>query len=713
MAKSSNSLGRLISAIIIAASERTTPSGSSSASSIASSSGNAIPSTASMSFLPTSGLSAGTSTSVNLVGIVASAIRTGISEASATTTTTNAASFTPSSAVSIEPHHHNSAQLSAKPSRSLSPNPTPDLHYSPSLWDVTAPTVTCQPPCNVILPPYTLSSETTFSWSPLTTTLTEQWSSGTDVFTTTRSTVLTFEAITTSIIPLFNLNITAAGASQYSITPSLFPVANGTLSPPPGVTPTSPLPFSVTSFPPAQSSAQSSQVPLAVIPGLPVHLGFQTGPIPPEVCLVGCSGISGGGGFGSKCILFCNSCGATCSPGGSSGGTGPKQCVGDGCPPPGGGSHKTGSGGGPGPSPKTKSPEKTTRARKPTTTPSKTEDHSSSQPQSSSQIDTSSSSTLSCGHSVTVTDCRATCTDTSTSGSIVSQTSCPVAHCHNPITGCSGAVTGTTSTTRTTTSAPGCPYVPPLTNWWTDENQVLPTLPAREDMTWIWTPIDGWSILASDSNIQTVKPTGTGHQAPANSSAAQLTSPPATLSKPSGGSLTTRTPKSTETYTSAIQVVYARTGEDSTGTGVISTDAFILWAYDGPVPSTQNYCNQSSAAYLGLTDTDSTISWSDIESEPMAIPFPNGNLGPLEDGKMPGGQKTCFYTYNYKDGNGGVFECETGLEAPVTCTTVDSPFKTATSSNCENNGPTTLLPTGSQTFLPVARCQWSGSRPSS
>ncbi|KUI72307.1 hypothetical protein VM1G_07944 [Cytospora mali] len=105
------------------------------------------------------------------------------------------------------------------------------VSVDPSIWNTvsTIPTVSCVPPCVLILPPYTLPTPTTLNFPPITTTWTEmcnQRSSTTTVVT------LTFDPITTDQIPVFNINITASGVDgvTYDITPSILPSTSTTIN---------------------------------------------------------------------------------------------------------------------------------------------------------------------------------------------------------------------------------------------------------------------------------------------------------------------------------------------------------------------------------------------------------------------------------------------------------------------------------------------------
>ncbi|RKU46597.1 hypothetical protein DL546_006064 [Coniochaeta pulveracea] len=108
----------------------------------------------------------------------------------------------------------------------------------PTIWrnpDPT-PTVGCSPPCN-----------------PLTTTLVQSWAW--DKPGVTMATTVFFPAITTTQIPVFNINITqqAVNSVVFTVTPSLFCIAPITIAPPPGVTIPSRSPplltYSITSTP--------------------------------------------------------------------------------------------------------------------------------------------------------------------------------------------------------------------------------------------------------------------------------------------------------------------------------------------------------------------------------------------------------------------------------------------------------------------------------
>lgn len=74
----------------------------------------------------------------------------------------------------------------------------PNFHFNPAIWSGSTPVVSCNAPCNIILPPYPLSIDTTITFAPLTTTLTQAWPKGTSTMTALDGTTLTFPPITTS-----------------------------------------------------------------------------------------------------------------------------------------------------------------------------------------------------------------------------------------------------------------------------------------------------------------------------------------------------------------------------------------------------------------------------------------------------------------------------------------------------------------------------------
>lgn len=61
-----------------------------------------------------------------------------------------------------------------------------ELYIPDTIWEDPNPQVQCEPPCNMVLPPYPLSSTATYIWPALTTTL---WSSSNNVLYTKATTI--------------------------------------------------------------------------------------------------------------------------------------------------------------------------------------------------------------------------------------------------------------------------------------------------------------------------------------------------------------------------------------------------------------------------------------------------------------------------------------------------------------------------------------------
>ena len=141
---------------------------------------------------------------------------------------------------------------------------------------------------------------------------------------------------------------------------------------------------------------------------------------------------------------------------------------------------------------------------------------------SSDSTTSSSSSSSSCEHTITVSNCQITCTDTVTAGSVASQSSCYTGDCGSRVTGCSGEVTGTTTTTRTTTSASACPYSPPAVPWWTDEDQLVPTVPSYEEAESYWMQMYGSMTGADSQPANTVSSASAVQSTSVDSQAAEI-----------------------------------------------------------------------------------------------------------------------------------------------------------------------------------------------
>lgn len=100
------------------------------------------------------------------------------------------------------------------------------VYIDPWIWgpedpDPT-PVVGCDPPCLVVLPPYTLPAPTTMTCPPLTTTFTKSWTIG-GAGVAAVSTI-TFSDITTTQVPVSNINITLGDTNSktFDVTPSVY-----------------------------------------------------------------------------------------------------------------------------------------------------------------------------------------------------------------------------------------------------------------------------------------------------------------------------------------------------------------------------------------------------------------------------------------------------------------------------------------------------------
>ncbi|KAM0528026.1 hypothetical protein ACHAPS_002255 [Verticillium nonalfalfae] len=232
--------------------------------------------------------------------------------------------------------------------------------------------------------------------------------------------VITYPPITTTLIPVYNINITATSVNgiDYTITPSIFPSQTITIGPPPGVDETAmtlvvtSTPTGSTTWPPLSDKDLHSKVRHSSAgPPAPICAG--------SGCGVGCTamcnscGLLGCGG----CIFDCGTClspfgcgGIDITGGGCVGPACPAAvCVGGGCEP----------------------------------------DAECEKPKTASACTASCSVTLpSAGARTFTTECYTTrCTE---------RTAC-------------NAV-ATTTTTRTTS---GCPTLSAYQPWWTDDNQAV------------------------------------------------------------------------------------------------------------------------------------------------------------------------------------------------------------------------------------------------
>jgi hypothetical protein len=209
-----------------------------------------------------------------------------------------------------------------------SPGSGPPVEIDPVVWDTPTPTVSCIPPCVIILPPFTLPTPTTIVFPPVVTTLTERWN---DRSSTTTVITFTFPPVITSVIPVFNVNITQSGVNgiTYKVTPSILPSTSTTIYPPTttgGTSTAAPVVVWITSTPQGTST-------FPTVTGMPTQVVVASaGPAGPACTRPGGCG-------GTQCVINCNSCGIL-GCGGICLGCGPGICIG--CGPGGGG----GGGGG-------------------------------------------------------------------------------------------------------------------------------------------------------------------------------------------------------------------------------------------------------------------------------------------------------------------------------------------------------------------------------
>lgn len=300
------------------------------------------------------------------------------------------------------------------------------VYVDPSIWGPDSgliPVVGCDPPCNVVLPPYTLPSPTTILCAPLTTTLTEIWSL--EVPQVVVSTI-SFTDITTTAIPVYNLNITdgLVNSMTYSVTPSVFCSTTITVTDP-SCSQTDTASCSETYY-----VSTTPTPPITITSSHKTSVSFTSTATPTPTCTKpgGCGGQSCSG-------PHCGGCdGSGCHTDSKGGGTDhdDKGCVGSGCggdsgPPGGGGLSGGGSGGG------------------------------------------GDGDDDSCTSSTTVTDTTVFCTLYPTIGSSDVQTTCTSTE-YDTTAGCSIRAIETTSYTSV-----GCPtlpaYVPPVPGL----NDLLPT----------------------------------------------------------------------------------------------------------------------------------------------------------------------------------------------------------------------------------------------
>lgn len=172
-------------------------------------------------------------------------------------------------------------------------------------------TVQCSPPCTYVMPPLTISSQTTFSFPPLTTTVEVGWltsSGGSTSYTSVvETTVITIPAVTTSVISVFDVTVTDT-ETVFFLTPSVVPspfniTDQNTIS---GTTHPSntrtfyPPPWPGTTAPPTSSILPSDTSHDSHFPPI-THTSGSPGPV--------CTSLTG---CGSHCAGICSPCWISC-----------------------------------------------------------------------------------------------------------------------------------------------------------------------------------------------------------------------------------------------------------------------------------------------------------------------------------------------------------------------------------------------------------------
>lgn len=199
--------------------------------------------------------------------------------------------------------------------------PSGDVYISPSIWSSADPVVYCVPPCLFILPPLVLPSATTITFPLLTTSLEVAWltsqvttlangdvSTSTGYDRITETTTLTIPPVTTSLIDLWNVDITGTATD----TSSVFYITSSIRPPPFTITDDrNPRSQSGVTHPPATRTITPPPFPYSTTsPGPNDHPPVTWKPGPPGPgCLALC---------GHKCLVFCSTpCLLFCSGGGN------------------------------------------------------------------------------------------------------------------------------------------------------------------------------------------------------------------------------------------------------------------------------------------------------------------------------------------------------------------------------------------------------------
>ncbi|KAL7934262.1 hypothetical protein V8C35DRAFT_327188 [Trichoderma chlorosporum] len=216
-----------------------------------------------------------------------------------------------------------SASTSQPPGSGSSSSGGAVVFIDPTVWSSPTPTAACEPPCTLILPPWTLSSMTTITIPPVTEIIEETWPETTDgvvtYLTTTITVLITLPPVTTSIIDVSNIILTTSTSEIVPVRSSIVLPPVVITEPTHGITYTykpGPFPTGVSVGPPPGGNPGNIHISVGV-PG-PICL-FGCG----HLCLFDCGGGSDGGGGGGGGSHGC--IGPGCGPGPED------DCVGDGC----------------------------------------------------------------------------------------------------------------------------------------------------------------------------------------------------------------------------------------------------------------------------------------------------------------------------------------------------------------------------------------------
>ncbi|KAL4911869.1 hypothetical protein BDW62DRAFT_207015 [Aspergillus aurantiobrunneus] len=98
-----------------------------------------------------------------------------------------------------------------------------DVFIDPSIWEDENPTITCQPPCNFILPPTVMATPTVITLPPYTTDLEVAWTEDGTITRTVQTTTITLPPITTQTISFWNQTFPPGDSFTFTPIPSILP----------------------------------------------------------------------------------------------------------------------------------------------------------------------------------------------------------------------------------------------------------------------------------------------------------------------------------------------------------------------------------------------------------------------------------------------------------------------------------------------------------